>query len=170
MQEDKRNHRIKADYGTPDYYNYFVKNNPELADMVSKREYGEILKEFNGFQRERLSNKGAHILFPSGLGYVELGKVKTEVKIDEEGKVVNNLPVDWKRTRELWRTHSEAKEKRTLIKFTNEHTEGYTFKVYYVRKRAKFKNKSIYRIRFNRQLKRDLSKSIFAGKIDAFLK
>lgn len=167
MSEDKRNHLIKSDYGSYDYFKKFIKDNPEIE--ITGTEYGEILRDFNSFQRERMATKGAQILFPSGLGKAELRKVKTEVKLDDDGEVIDNLPVNWKETRKLWRENPKAKEKNIRIKFTNEHTNGYTFRIYYLKGRAKFKNKSVYKIRFNRDLKRTLSESIFKGKIDAFI-
>ncbi len=165
--EDKRNHVVKCDYGANDYYTYFCRNNKDIK--ITRKQFGDIIKLFNSHLRDRLSNKGVDIVLPSRIGRVELRKVKTEVTINEDGEVVDNLPTNWKATRELWRSNPIAREKKIKIKFTNEHTDGYTFKVSYLKSRANFKNKSIYKIRFNRDLKRNLSKSIFEGKIDAFI-
>jgi len=165
--EDKRNHLVKSDFGVNNYYNAFVRENKDIE--MSRGEYGQILKEFNSHIRERLATKGAGFILPCRLGRAELRKVKTEVKIDDNGDVVDNLPTNWKVTRELWRSNPDAKAKNIKIKFTNEHTDGYTFKVSYLKSKALFKNKSIYKIRFNRDLKRTLSRSIFAGRIDAFI-
>ena len=104
------------------------------------------------------------------IGKIELRKLKTEVKIAEDGSIINNLPVNWKATRELWAESESAKEKKTKIRYTNEHTEGYTFRIFYRTSKANFKNKSIYKMKLNRTLKRQLSQSIFAGRIDAFLR
>jgi hypothetical protein len=165
-EKETRNHMIKCDYGANDYYKFFTNNNEE---KVSRSLYGQVIKSFNVFVRDRLSDKGAEIVFPCRIGRAELKKKKTEVKIDEDGKVINNLPTNWKATRDLWKESPESKEKNVKIKFTNEHTDGYTFKISYLKGRATFRNKSIYKIRFNRTLKRNLSKSIFKGNIDAFI-
>ena len=101
---------------------------------------------------------------------MELRKVKTEVKIDEDGNIINKLPVNWKETNKLWKENPAAKEKGIKIRYTNEHTNGYTFKIFYLRSKANYNNKSMYQMQFNRDMKRTLSKSIFQGKIDAFLK
>ena len=163
---DKRNHIVKCDYGVNDYYRFFKKNNKE---KVSRALYGKILKEYNSYLRDKFSNKGEDIVFPYRLGRVELKKKKTEIYIDEEGKIINNLPTNWKATRDLWEKNPKAKAKNVMVKFTNEHSGGYTFKVSYLKSNAVFKNKSIYKIRFNRTLKRNLSKSIFKGNVDAFI-
>ena len=137
---------------------------------MTRGEYGLILNGFNSHLREKISSKGAGFILPCRIGRVELRKIKTEVKVDENGNIVNNLPVNWKATREFWKSNPKAKEKNISIKFTNEHTDGYTFKVSYLKSKALYKNKSVYKIRFNRELKRNLSRSIFKGRIDAFIK
>lgn len=167
MEKETRNHKVKTDYGIKDYYFYFKSKNKETN--ISPGVYGAILKEFGSFQRERFSNKGVEIHFPSRLGKAELRKNKSEIEISDDGTVVNNLPVNWQKTRELWKTNPLAKERKIKIRFTNEHTEGYSFKVLYMKKRASYENKRYYFVKFNRQLKRDLSKSIFKGRIDAFI-
>lgn len=166
---DVRLHRVKADFGSGDFYKHFA-SDPTLEKEVPRAVYGEVLREFNGHVRDRISTKGAEYFFPCKLGKVELRKVKSEVKIDDEGNITNNLPINWKATRELWDENERAREKKTKIRYTNEHTDGHTFRIFYKRSKANFKNKSIYKMRFNRDLKRQLSRSIFAGLIDAFLK
>ena len=84
--------------------------------------------------------------------------------------IINNLPINWKETRKLWKDNPKSKEKGVKIRYTNEHTDGHTFRIFYIRSKANYKNKSIYKMQFNRQMKRQLSQSIFAGRIDAFLK
>jgi len=168
MTEDKRLHRVKTDFGTGDYYKHFIETTGYTH--ISWAVFGEVLREFNSHVRERISTKGAEYTFPCRIGKVELRKKKTEVKIDEEGNVINNLPPNWKATRELWAENESARKRGVKIRYTNEHTGGYTFRIFYRRSKATFKNKSIYKMRFNRDLKRQLSQSIFAGKIDAFLR
>jgi len=171
-KKDKRIHRIKTDYGNYDYYKHFVDNRSSDADceLVSRATFGQIIKEFNGHVRDRISTKGAEYIMPCRIGKVELRKMQTEVKIDDDGNIINNLPVNWRETRKLWAESDKAREKKTKIRYTNEHTGGYTFRIFYRTSKANFKNKSIYKLKFNRTMKRQLSTSIFAGKIDAFLK
>jgi hypothetical protein len=163
----ERKHRVKTDYGSVDYFKFFKKNNKD--SKISGRMFGSVLREFNLHISNKLSEKGAEYIFPNKIGKIELRKIKTEVKIDEKGKLVNNLPTNWKATIALWNSSQKSKAAMTKIKFTNEHTDGHTFRIFYIRSKANFKNKSIYKMQFNRDMKRDLSKSIFEGRIDAFL-
>tara|TARA_R110000772_G_scaffold62137_2_gene139641 strand:+ start:3649 stop:4158 length:510 start_codon:yes stop_codon:yes gene_type:complete len=166
-EKDNRSHIVKADYGTNDYYRFYKK---KYRTEVSRLTYGQIVREFNEHTRDRLSHKGAGYIIPNGLGKIELRKMKTEVKIDDDGAIINHLPTNWKETRKLWNENEKARQKRVKIKFTNEHTDGHMFRIVYLRSKATYKNKSVYKMRFNRTMKRDLSKSIFQGRIDAFLK
>lgn len=168
MQEDKRSHRVKTDYGCGDYYKHFIKTTG--ATHISRAVFGKILREFNEHVRDRISTKGAEYIMPNRIGKIELRKIKTEVKIAEDGSIINNLPPNWKETRKLWAESESARKKKTKIRYTNEHTDGHTFRIYYRKSKANFKNKSIYKMQFNRTMKRQLSVSIFAGRIDAFLR
>lgn len=167
-KEDKRSHKVKSDFGSQDYYKHFCKETGNTD--ISGKLFGDILREFNEHVRDRISRRGSEWIIPSKIGKIELRKIKTEVFIDDDGKVVNNLPPNWRATRELWASNEEAKKKKIKIRYTNDHTGGYTFRLFYKKSKANFKNKSIYKVQFNRGMKRDLSKSIFAGRIDAFLK
>ncbi len=164
---DKRNHRIKSDYGVNDYYKFFIKTTG--IKHISRSEYGEVIKEFNSYVRDELSTKGNSFVLPCKMGKMELIKSKRDVSIDENGNLRNTMPVNWRETRRIWNENPGMKERNIKIRYTNEHTDGYMFKIIFKKSRANFKNKSIYRIRFNRDMKRKLSKSIFKGDIDAFL-
>jgi len=171
MQEDKedvRLHRIKSDFGNGDYYKSFLKESEDKS--ISRAKFGDVLREFNNHVRDRISTKGAEYIMPNRTGKIELRKLQTEVKIDDDGSIINNLPINWRETRNLWAESDKAREKKIKIRYTNEHTGGYTFRIFYRTSKANFKNKSIYKMKFNRTMKRQLSTSIFAGKIDAFLK
>lgn len=167
MIEDRRLHRVKSDYGSGDYYKAYSKDN---KSKVSRSVFSNILREFNSHVRDRISTKGAEYIMPCQVGKIELRKIQTEVKIDDDGNILNTLPVNWRETRKLWSENEKARLNNTKIRYTNEHTGGYTFRIFYRTAKANFKNKSIYKMKFNRTMKRQLSISIFAGKIDAFLK
>ena len=107
---DKRNHRVKSDYGLPDYYRHFVKENKNTK--VSKVLYNDIIKDFNSHVRDRISKKGADYTFPKKIGSLEIKKIKPSISIDEKGSVVNKLPINWKATRELWKENESAKKEK----------------------------------------------------------
>lgn len=164
---ETREHKVNSDYGVADYYRSFQKKHKKK--YISRTVFGAVIKEFGEYVRDSIARKGTEYILPSKIGKIELRKIKTEVSIDKDGNIVNKLPTNWKETRKLWNENEKAREKKVKIKFTNEHTDGYTFRIFYLRSKANYKNKSVYKLQFNRQMKRNLSQSIFKGRIDAFL-
>ena len=98
------------------------------------------------------------------MGRLEIRKFKAKVEY-KEGKVVTTLPVDWKRTIDLWWEDNESRESKTLVRF-----EGLErFVIYYNKKYANFVNKSFYRFIPTRPLKRELKEKIINEGFDALL-
>ena len=100
-------------------------------------------------------------------------KQKREVYINDNGKVINTNPVDWKATNHLWETNEKAKENKILIRHTNRHTGGYVFSVYYNKKTAKYKNKKVYFFKPIREVSRSINKRIVdysKDKYDTYIK
>ena len=163
---DKRNHSIKCDYGMGDYARWYEKNvdNPKSIHVFRK-----VVQDYLRLNQELISTKGYTFKLPEGCGRIEIRKVKRELEINDEGKVINKLPINWQATRKLWKENPKAEEKQIKIRYTNEHTDGYVFHPYYIKGNAKFNNKSIYRMQINRQMARNMFKSIMSGELDAFL-
>lgn len=162
-----RNHRIKADFGIGDYHKFFLKNNKGCD--VSRKEFGNIIKEYNSSVRDDLSLRGIAYRIPCGMGTIELRKRKAEVSVNEDGTIKNTMAPNWLETRKLWAENPEAKSAKTKVRYVNEHSDGYVFRISYLRTRAKYKNKTVYRLRLNRLMKRQLSTSIINKSIDAFV-
>ncbi len=166
MIQETRKQRIKSDYGASSFFLFY---NKKSKNPVPQSVYSKIIKEYNSFVRDQISCKGNSYNMPSNMGGIEIRKQKVEISFNDDGSIKNTLPVNWQETRKLWNDNPKAKEDKVKIRFVNDHSGGFTFKLWYIKGRANYKNKSIYRIRFNRQMKRQLSKSIFAHKIDAFV-
>jgi len=164
---ETRNHRIKCYYGVSNYHRYFLKKNPDI--LVTRRVFGEIIREYNSSIRDDISKRGNSYLMPSNMGSIELRKKKAEVTVNEDGTIKNTMAPNWLETRKLWAENPEAKKANIRVRFVNEHSDGYIFRLAYLRTRAKFKNKTIYRLKMNRLMKRQLSASIINKSIDAFV-
>jgi hypothetical protein len=164
---ESRNHKIKVSYGIENYHKFFLKHNKDCN--ISRKDFGDILREYNGFVRDELSLRGKGYTLPCSMGTIELRKKKSEVSINEDGSIKNTMAVNWQKTRKMWADSPEAKANKVKYRFVNEHSDGYVFRIAYLRTRAKFKNKTIYRLRVNRLMKRQLSTSIINKSIDAFV-
>lgn len=148
---------IPAHYGMSDYYRYFCKMYPELD--IDKKVFNKIITEYN----KEICNiilEDLEIQLPHRLGKLELLKQKRGVYVNDEGKVINTNPVDWKKTNHLWENNQEAKDKKILIRHTNKHTGGYVFSINYNKKNAIFKNKSVYFFKAVRDLARGINERI----------
>lgn len=149
-----------------DYARWYKAN---CDDPVSLKIYREIVQEYLRLNKELISTKGYTFKFPEVMGRIEVRKVKRELDIDKDGKIINKLPINWQATRKLWKENPKAKEKEIKIRYTNEHTGGYVFHPYYIKRTATFKNKKLYRLKINREIARKMYKPIISGKMDAFL-
>lgn len=126
---------------------------------VSITDYHNILKDFYGHISERIL-KGEDFKMFERLGTIGIRKNKIHIKINKEGDVITNAPIDFKKTMELWQDDSEAKEKKVLVRHLNEHTNRYIHRWYWDKSVANFRNKIAYAFIPSRKNKRKLSKKL----------
>lgn len=169
----KQFNKILTHYGNADYYKFYksryIKSGDELF-MVSNSTYNQILSEFNQIIVEAILDKGLEFKLPHNLGSIAIRKYKPVIRLDKNGNIEKNcLPINPIETKKLWEANPEAKEKKMVVRFTNKHSDGFVFKIAYFKKKAKFKNKSVYHFSFKRSFKRMLSFRVKEKSIDAFL-
>ena len=95
---------------------------------------------------------------PCRMGRISLEKIKKQIKIDENGRLINKPPVDYKATRELWNSDSEAKEKRLKVYRKNEHTDGYRLYITWNKSTTQLYKRAHYRFEAVREFKREIPK------------
>ena len=159
----ERNHKIKANYGMQQYWNYY--NSKKVSTKygkVSQKEFSVVLNKFLECIRDEISLENKAYVMPYRLGTIELLKSKPEPRIDEEGKVVG-LPINFKATMDL---RAQTGDNTLKVYHFNSHTDGYVIKAAYRKYRALFKKKTIYALSNNRTLKRNISKTTLDGNID----
>lgn len=163
----QRLHKIKRDYGITDYFKFYSKINPN----ISRKKYNDIITDFNKGIVNLIIEEHLQYYIPH-LGFeIMIKKDKRKPRI-VNGKLINNVPIDWKATNILWNKDAEAKEKKLLVRYNNSHTSGYVFRIYCKKFKSKVKNKNLYKFKPNRQFQRDLSKRIKdpnKDNFDAFL-
>ena len=164
--QDKRNHKVKCHHGMNDYYKDYKKKS---KTPVSKQVYSMVLKDFLNSMRTAVSQEGYAFKLPQRMGKIEIRKSKRKVEILDDGTIKNTLSVNWKETLKLWANNLEAKIKKTKIRYINEHTDGYVFSVVYLKHTANYKNKTVYNMSVNREMRRSTEIPIINHTIDAFL-
>jgi hypothetical protein len=163
----ERQHKVICDYGMGDYYKFYLATYKEKVD---RNTYGNVITDFNEQLKELIILENLSYTMPGINFQLVLKKEKRKPKI-KNGKLLNNIPVDWKSTNALWERDAEAKEKKLLVRYNNSHTSGYVFRVYFKKFGAKIKNRSVYKFQVNREFKRQISRYINDPdkEVDAFL-
>ena len=169
--------KIKIHYGISDYYNHYM-NSFELSKddssnnpfYVSKKDYNSIIEDFHAMIIDEIIDFNYEFKLPFDLGMLALRKFKPTLKVDENGKLINKLPVDIRSTMNLWDKNEEAKKNKVLVRYTNKHSRGYVFTIHYYKKyKARFKNKTLYSFETVRSFKEKVNKRASTGELDAYL-
>jgi hypothetical protein len=160
-----------SDYGMADYYKFYSKKYHPLGKQyeVNNILFNEIVSEYNTKIAEFITDDVMDFIIPFQLGVLGVRKYKPSFSIDKSGKILNRLPVNPIETAKLWEKDPQAKANKTFVRYTNKHSNGYVFSIYYFRGKAKFKNKQIYVLTPKRTLKRRVSRNVKENLIDAFL-
>lgn len=167
-----------------DFYKYYaemhfkekVKNKTKVyfdsKYYLTKSQYTKILEKCNLKILDAILKDPLDCILPSRLGIICIRKNKPELRIDDNGNLINKMPINWKETRKLWRENPEAREQKKTIRFHNSHSNQYVGKFVWKTKQSNFKNKSAYCFKPCRTATQNLAK-IFQDEdreIDYFLK
>lgn len=160
-----RKHDIRNSLGVYDGYKYYRKNKPkDKKYILTESQYFSIIRQINNILADEIT-VGKDIVLPSKMGKIELRKYESSIKIDDNGKVVTNLPVDWNNTLKLWYEDPEAYKNKTLLRLN----EQEMYKIVYNKENANFNNRAFYEFVFNKDLRIRLKRNIKQGIVDAFL-
>jgi hypothetical protein len=168
MRKKRTEGRIKAHYGMRDYYKDYKKN---AENPVEHNVYTDIISEFNLAIIDAMFNKGIDYKFPLLDLFLTIRKDKRKPVI-KDGKLYNNVPMDFKKTMALWERDEEAREKKIKVRYTNAHSSGYVFRIYLRKFASGLKNKSSYKFKPCRSFQRGLAARIMdddKDKFDAYL-
>jgi hypothetical protein len=158
IQKNKRSKgKIKTHYGMPDYYKYFKKNNKELN--IDNKTFYNVVSEFNSEIMNLIIEENLEYNIPYVGSSLSIKKNKRIPKIIN-GKLYNTAPVDWVTTNNLWEKDPEAYEKKLLVRYLNNHTLKYVFKIAFKKYNTYFLNKNIYSFKASRDFSRLLGKRI----------
>lgn len=161
---DTKIHKVRNSYGVYDGFKYYRTHRPnEHKYVLTESQYFSIIRKVNDLLRESLIN-GEEITFPHRLGRLEVRKHTAKMSL-KNGKLKTNLPVDWDKTLKLWAEDEESYKNKALVRAE----EKEVYRVFYNRVVADFTNKSFYQFNANRELKRQLKRTIKEGKLDAFM-
>lgn len=156
--------RISRDYGITNFYKYYKKNS---LNPVSAIKYNNIISDFNSTIVQMIIEEGLEYKIPKISNTICIRKYKNVPKI-QDGKLINKGPIDWKSTKELWASDEEAKEKKIILKYLNNHTSKYIFRIKMLKHGRIYKNKSYYKFKPARSFQRLLAKRILNPNLETF--
>jgi hypothetical protein len=170
-QKDKDDKQIKAsrincDYNNAQYISHIFWKLKKLYPDADKKMIVKIVSRYFELTQDDLSH-GNTVSLGGLLGDLYLIKIKRKVYINDNGELVNNLPVDQGATNALWKQKPELRGK-TFVRHINQHSSGYLFKLKHHSFKVALANKSIYSFKFSRTLKGKLSKNILNKEVNAY--
>ena len=110
--------RVKTEYrsASKQLYNKFCEKHPDITITFEK--WKEVIYTYNYFFRDYILETGEKAKLPWGFGSFAISKRKVKKYKIFNGKEYINLPIDWKKTKELGK----------VIYNLNAHTDGYRYK------------------------------------------
>jgi len=121
--------RVSVDWRSTSKSNYidFCKTHPTIT--ISFIEWKNILYMYSEWFKDYILETGERVKLPNGLGEFSIIKMKRNFQGVVNGKMRNNFPIDWKKTR----------EKGKYIYNFNYATDGFSFKWIWIRRTALIK-------------------------------
>jgi hypothetical protein len=114
-----------ADIGDAAIYSFYK----EEGGSIEKTRYTKFLKEFWDLVFDEIVQRNHWFRMPHGLGEIRIQENEVKSKIDEDGKLVHNMRMDFGATNKLWARDPKAKEEGKRIYHLNEHTDGMAYKI-----------------------------------------
>lgn len=148
--------KIKTDFGIKDYYKYYKTNSKKPVDL---KKYHKVINEFNKGIVNLIMNDDLEYK-PIKLAMVLCVRKVLKVPRIENGKLINYSPIDWKTTNQLRADSEEAANKKLVVRYTNNHTSKFVFRIKLLKHGSKYSNKQYYRFKACRSFQRLLAKRI----------
>lgn len=141
-------------------YTYY-KSNTSSDEILNISEYRKLMNSFNTFLMKKVL-EGNEVILPSRMGRISIQGIHQNIRVDENGKI-KGTRIDWKSTKDLWARDTEHAQKKTLIYFFNEHSDGIKYSFKWSKNNVPVQNKNFYTFIPSRHNKRTLAKLIKGG-------
>lgn len=135
---------------------------------VEEKVYIEIIYAFFKYMIEQVFI-GKRIPIPCNLGSLQVVGKQRELKINEETGEIKGLPVDWKKTRELWDNCTECGQRQDKVYHLNEHTNGVTYSFKWNMKNISSSNGRLYSLSIAKDNRRRLASIIKNNQTEFYI-
>lgn len=163
---ETRIHSITNSIGVYDIYKDIRKQKwLDIGSPVKEKDFYSIIRTVNKYLGQYLTI-GKEIKLPYRMGILEVRKTPKNIRY-ANGKLIMNLPIDWKTTLQMWKEKPYTAQQKQLARFYTEDI----YKIEYIKSKALFTNKTFISFRPIRELKQKLSFNIKQGILkDAYLR
>lgn len=168
------NGKNNSDVKMIDFYNNYRDNSKNPVDYKT---FSNVIKEYNDRIMNAIIYENLEFRMPFRLGYIRIQRRRL-TPFEKDGKIVKqHIMPDWKKTLEYWKkiypnkTVDEIKKipNKKILRYLNEHTNGYSARFYWDKKISNVKNQSCYIFKATRTAKENLASYIKkTGKIEYF--
>ena len=134
--------------------------------IIDRKTFSNIIKDFNKEIARLIIDENMEFRMPANLGTIRIRKYKKILKFNEDGTIIKKyLGIDWPATIKHWgelypdKTEQEIRliKGKPRLRYLNEHTDGYVFKLYWNKHRCAIVNKRFYRLVLSRTNKRRIA-------------
>lgn len=140
----------------------FYKSKSKFVIPVNLSEYRRVINAFHKLVMKHIIEGGDLVYLPLKMGTLVIKGNINKPKI--VNGVIKGLPIRWSKTKELWDSCPEAKERGQVVYCTNEETGGVRYKFQWNTKKVWAKYKSLYSFRPSRANKRAVYRQVINGK------
>lgn len=138
--------RIEYRTTSAEAFRMFKELHPDVN--ITWMQFNNILRTCNEMIMEHVMESGEKFKLPHGFGEISVHKWKPKRKRKiPDGREINNLPIDWKKTKELGK----------YVYHLNHHTGGYKCRWVWFPHDARFKNSNVFTFKPNRVPSRKLA-------------
>lgn len=132
-----------------------AKINRDSPYYIEKAQFTAILKDLMSEIKSLMIKKSFSWSIPKYLGNLIIYKRYRNMGYEKDGKFVNILPIDFKKTKELRKKGID----KTAYNF-NQHSEGFVMTITYDKKSAKYPYKQLIRFKAAKHFRRELAKEL----------
>lgn len=140
-------------------YDMYKKN---TSNPVSLQRYKQIIADYNKFMLNKVI-QGDEIRLPCKMGSLMIRGRKQTIRCSKEGRPLGLAP-DWRNTKKLWESDPDAKKRKQLVYYMNDHTDNIRYKFYWSKNTVFLENKMLYSLRMTKANKMSVFNSILEGK------
>lgn len=134
----------------------------DIGRPVTEKEFYSIIRRVN----KRLADNivlGENVKFPYNMGELELRKFERGVRINKNGELKVDYPIDWDKTLRLWFEDEEARKNKIIVRDES----GHIYKVLYKKFNANYNNRVFYEFKLHQKVKKALKDNINKGITDS---